>query len=77
MLRALLAIFRPMKMIAEELHTLRQLYELDLASRQPPIYRLTEQPNKRDTEVSYAGIGDERPIHKRWFGAVDVEEEEE
>ncbi len=77
MFRALLAIFRPMKQIADELRILRQLYEADLESRQPPIYRLTETPSKRDTEVSYAGVRDERPIYKKWFGPADVEEDED
>jgi len=76
MLRALLAIFRPMATIARELTTLRELYELDLGSRQPPLFRVTEKPNKRDTEVSYSGVEDLRPGYKRWFQPEDEEEED-
>ncbi len=77
MLRALLAIFRPMKQIADELRIIRQLYEAELESRQPPIYRITEAPSKRNVEISYTGVADERPMYKRWFGAADVEEDED
>lgn len=49
----LLSIFSPFSLIAKELSIIRELYELDLASRRPPIYRFTESPGKRDTEVTY------------------------
>ncbi len=77
MLRTLLALFRPLTAIARELRILRELYELDLESRTPPIYRVTETPSKRNVEISYTGVTDERPAYKRWFGAADVEEEED
>ncbi len=71
MLRALLAIFRPMAAIARELRILRELYEMDLGSRQPPLYRQTEKPSKKDTEVSYTGVADDRPGYRRWGPADD------
>lgn len=76
MIRVLLAALRPFAAIARELAILRELYELELSSRTPPIYRVTEKPSKRDTEVSYSGMVDRTPKHKRWFGVDDVEEEE-
>ena len=51
MLRTLLDLFAPWASIARELTALRELYEADLASRKPPVYRLTEKPSKSDTEV--------------------------
>ena len=39
--------------IAKEITLIRQLYELDLGSRNPPVYRITETPSPKDTEVSY------------------------
>lgn len=43
----------PFTSIASEIRILRELYELDLASRNPAIIRVTEAPNKNDTEVTY------------------------
>jgi len=64
MLRLLLSFLRPLPQIAAELRLLRELYELELSSREKPIYRLTEKPSKRDTEVLY---GEETvPAHKQW-----------
>ena len=74
MIKRLLFILRPFGVIARELTILRELYELELNSRTPPIYRQTEKPSQRDTEVTYSGVDDERPKHKRWF--VDEVEEE-
>jgi hypothetical protein len=75
-LRFLFSIFRPFASIARELRILRELYELDLGSRNPPLYRLTEKASKKDTEVSYSGVVDDRPMYKRWFEQGDEEEEE-
>jgi hypothetical protein len=76
-LRFLFSIFRPFASIARELRIIRELYELDLASRRPdPIYRLTEKASKKDTEVSYSGVIDDRPMYKRWFEQGDEEDEE-
>jgi hypothetical protein len=67
-IRTLLALFRPLKAIALELHILRELYELDLASRENPVYRVTEKPHGDDTEVTYAGVEPEpKPKHRTWF----------
>ena len=70
MLRALLAIFRPLYTIAKELTTIRELYELELANRYVnlkdavpmPLSRVTEKPKKGDVEVSYQGM----MIDPRW-----------
>jgi hypothetical protein len=52
-LRAWLAnIFTPLAVIAKEMTTMRELYELDLAQRN--IYRITEAPGKNDTQVFYS-----------------------
>lgn len=68
MLRLLLAFVRPLHVIASELKILRQLYEADLDSRDPPIYRVTEKPHKSDTEVSYMGVDEEpKKKFKMWF----------
>ena len=62
MLRALLAIFRPLHIIAKELTTIRELYELELSeryvpdqSKHLPLIRITEKPKKGDVEVTYQG----------------------
>lgn len=75
MLRTLLAIFRPLAQIAKELRILRELYEAELESRHPPIYRVTEEPSKKDTEVSYMDVEDRRPVYKRWFTAEEEEDD--
>lgn len=62
MIRALLAIFRPLYTIAKELTTIRELYELELSeryvpdqSKHLPLIRITEKPKKGDVEVTYQG----------------------
>ena len=40
--------------IAESLLVVRELHELDLSSRHPPIWRITESPGPSDTEVLYS-----------------------
>ncbi len=52
-LQPIFDLFLPLNAIVRELATLRELYELDLASRNPPIMRITEEPSKGDTEVTY------------------------
>lgn len=61
-MRALLSIFAPFALIASELAKLRkeatairELYEAELAAREKPVYRITEEPGRSDTEVSFAG----------------------
>lgn len=51
----LMRLVAPFAAIARELSTIRELYELDLGSRKPPVYRFTEKPKRSDTEVTYAG----------------------
>lgn len=77
MLRTLLALFRPFAAIARELRIIRELYEADLGSRVPPIYRLTEKPSKADTEVSYADVRDERRGFKKWLQAAEEAEDDD
>jgi hypothetical protein len=48
--------------IARELSIIRELYELELATHKPPIWRITESPGKGDTEVFYTG---EEPSKKK------------
>jgi hypothetical protein len=74
-IRLLLSFLRPLATIAQELHILRQLYEMELAARDPPLYRVTEQPNPSNTEVMY-GTSDP-PKQKKWPWSEDVIEEVE
>ena len=73
MLKWLQSFFHPWQTIAQELTILRQLYELDLESHKPPIYRITEKPSKGDTTVSYAG----EPEKKEKADIFDDVEDEE
>lgn len=78
------AFFTPFQTIARELQILRELYELELAARTDsrgnpaPIYRITESPGRRDTEVTFAG--DEKTSRQQSVEEVvanAMEEEEE
>ena len=62
MWKRLIDLIAPFSTISSELRIIRELYELDLASRTPPIIRVTETPGKFDTEVSYV---DDEPKKKR------------
>jgi len=69
MIRRLIRFLFPIRGIAlelkgihEELSIVRELYELELAARKPPIWRITESPSKGDTEVFYTG---EEPSKKK------------
>lgn len=64
----------PFSQIARELTIMRELYELDLASRNPPIIRITESPSEGDTEVTYTG---EQVKAKRTAATILFGEEEE
>jgi hypothetical protein len=75
--RKWLQVLRPFRTIAQELTKLRQLYEADLASRTPPVYLVTESPNVRNTEVSYQGVTEDRPLWKRLWSPGDPDEQEE
>jgi hypothetical protein len=70
---ALRITLRPFGAIARELKTIRMLYELELSSRNPPIIRVTEKPNRKDTEVSYMGVDEKRQLH----GAFEDEDDED
>jgi hypothetical protein len=74
-LRQVFSFIRPFAAIARELRIIRELYELDLESREKPIYRITEKPSKKDTEVSYSGVADTRPGFKRWFESGEEEDD--
>ena len=50
----------PFSSIAQELRILRELYELDLANRNPPTIRITEAPKKGDTEVLWDELTEEQ-----------------
>jgi hypothetical protein len=65
MFRFVVAFLRPLSTIARELRTLRELYELELSERDPPIIRHTERPRKTDTEVSYMGV--DEPTKRHWW----------
>jgi hypothetical protein len=69
----LFALILPFTSIAEEIKILRELYELDLASRKPPIYRVTESPGD-DTEISF---GDEKRVKKSALTLEDLDEDED
>jgi hypothetical protein len=59
--------FLPFAAIAAELRIIRELYELELASRvdsagrPTPIYRVTESPSPSDTEVFFGEDLPKRP----------------
>ena len=76
-MRTLLGIIRPFASIARELRTLRELFELELASRNPPVIRHTERARKSDTEVSYMGVQESVPGYKRWFTAAEESDMED
>lgn len=57
---ALRITLRPFGSIARELKIIRELYELELSSRNPPIMRVTEKPSRKDTQVSYMGVEDKK-----------------
>lgn len=61
--------------IAEELRTIRKLYEAELATREKPVYLVTEKPSRKDTTVFMPGMEDEQPAFKRWLGIDDVEDD--
>jgi hypothetical protein len=51
----LMRVLAPFSQIARELTIIRELYEAELASYNPPIIRITEKPKKSDTTVTYMG----------------------
>jgi hypothetical protein len=82
MLSQLRDLLSPFTEIAKEIRILRELYELDLANREVPIRRVTEEPSKYDTEVTYSGEEDipPNPIRdtaRRLIAAWTGEDEDE
>jgi hypothetical protein len=81
-MRVARTVFAPQRAIAgtllslhDELRLLRTLYELDLASRTPPVLRETEPARKDDTEVSNMNDEDSPvPKWKRGWAPVDEDE---
>lgn len=74
MIQLLLSLLRPLSRLADEIRIIRELYEQDLASRDNPIYRVTQSPSKEDTEISYSDGPDLRRKTKRWFSAAEQDE---
>jgi len=78
MFKRLLQFIAPFSEIAKELRILRELKEAELAAHNPPIYRVTEDPKKDDTEVTY--MDDEKKsrsaLRKLMEGDITVDEEE-
>lgn len=64
MLDKLLTLVVPFSQIALQLKRIADMYELDLASRNPPIIIQTEKPSKNDTQVTY-GEEDEGKLSLR------------
>jgi len=64
MFRRLLDAVVPFSQIAAELRILRELYEMDLASRHPPLVRVTEPAGRSDTEVTYMGEPSRSAVQK-------------
>lgn len=65
MFRILRSILSPTRAIAAELKILRELYEMDLASRN--LYRTTQTADKGDTEISYSGVEEPRSKVGSWL----------
>lgn len=61
MFRLIRSIISPARGILSELRIIRELYELELEAQ--GIRRITERPNRTDTEVFYTG----EQIHKKTF----------
>lgn len=77
MLKYLKDLLFPFTVIAQELSTLRELYELELASQMPPIRRVTEKPKASDTEVSYMGEEKKPTLSQSLVDAWTREQEDE
>ena len=77
----LVALFAPvwsislsLTRIANSLAIIQELYETELSSRHPPIWRITERPGPSDTEVLYSSD----PVKRRhpFDSEEDADEEE-
>lgn len=67
------SIANSLSSIAESLLILRELHELDLSSRHPPIWRITERPGPSDTEVIYSS--DPPPRSNSLYPEEDTDDE--
>lgn len=63
--RILRVVLSPTRAIAQELKVLRELYEMDLASR--GLYRSTQTADKGDTEISYSDVVEPRSKVGKWL----------
>lgn len=67
------SFLHPFWVIAQKLSIIAELYELELANRNPPIRRVTEEPSQKDTEVTYAGVVDDPRKRADFFETEDWE----
>jgi hypothetical protein len=67
----------PFTHIARELSIIRELYEADLASRHPPVVRITETPKKSDTEVTYMEDHPKKTVKDRLAQLLGGDEDDE
>lgn len=72
MFRIIRAAISPSRAIAAELRIIRELYELDLASR--GLYRITETASKGDTEISYSDVDEPRKKANRWMSSHEQDD---
>ncbi len=85
MFKRLREIFTPFAVIAQQLTRLADLKELELRERmvhkdsvEAPIIRITEEPQKGDTTVSYEN--EDKPksrLHKMMEGIVNPDEDDD
>jgi hypothetical protein len=66
-------VVAPFHIIAKELTALRELYEAELASREKPVYRITESPGRNDTEVTYGDEDKEKSPLRRLMEGMSPE----
>lgn len=76
MLDKLMTLVVPFSQIALQLKRIADMYELDLASCNPPVIVQTEKPSKHDTQVTY-GEEDEGKLSLRERLVRQLEEEAE
>lgn len=60
MLKGIIRFMIPLRTVAKELTTIRELFELYL-SEVHGVVRITEDPHKWDTEITYGTKEDEGP----------------
>lgn len=73
-----MTLVAPFAVIARELTSLRELYEADLAARDKPVYRVTQDPSSSDTEVTYSGEEKPRtPLQRLLQGDIEDDPEDQ